>query len=99
MSFGHFVEVMWDVNVFFFKEPIVGINALTIFLGLFHFLFYNWLTIGLDIPDVLVALDNIPVLIMLYSSTPEEFSDICYRSTGNKYKQILESRSFSIALV
>ena len=50
---------MWDVNVFFFKEPIVGINALTILLGLFHFLFYNWLTIGLDIPDVLVALDKV----------------------------------------
>ena len=77
----------------------MGINALTILLGLFYFLFYNWLTIGLDIPDVLEALDNIPVLIMLYSSTPEEFSNICYRSTGNKYKQILESRSLSIALV
>ena len=86
MSFGHFVEVMWDVNVFFSKNLSWASMPFTVLLGLYHVLFYYWLTIGLITPDVLVALDSILVLIMLYSSISEEFSTICNRSTGNKYK-------------
>ena len=83
MSFGHFVEVMWDVNVFF-QTTYRGHHCPYSFVRLFCFITGSpWAY--LDIPDVL-ALDNILVLIMLYSSTPEEFSDICYRSTGNQYK-------------
>ena len=49
MSFGHFVEVMWDVNVFFSNNlswasmPLQLVST----IRLFHFLFYNWLTMGI----------------------------------------------------
>ena len=49
MSFGHFVEVMWDINVFFSNNlswasmPLQLVNT----VRLFHFLFYNWLTMGI----------------------------------------------------
>ena len=46
MSFGHFVEVTWDVNVFF-QTTYRGHQCPYSFVRLFHFLFYNWLNMGL----------------------------------------------------
>ena len=69
MSFGHFVEVMWDVNVFS-QTTYRGHQCPYSYLVQLGFSIFCFITGSpwayLDIPDVL-ALDNILVLIMLYS--------------------------------